>query len=423
MSTTNVEQPEKVASLWHNRDYLLLLSGQAISSTGTQLSQFAFPLLILALTGSFAWAGMASGVVLVPYFLLGLPAGALIDRWDRKRTMILCDAGRALTLASIPIALLLGHLTLIQLLTCALIEGTCYVFFDLAEVASIPRVVTSGQLPRAQSQKMSAVNAAITAGPLFGGTLFALGRALPFLADAISYAISVLSLSFIKRDFQAERTAPPQHLWVEICAGVSWLLHQKLIRVFALLSAVGSGIDNGILIFFIVVLSRQHASSVVIGFGYTFAGLAGITGAALAERVVQRLPLGRFTIIVQGTGLLLLALYFAAQQSIVGVIVITTMLSFLSALQGTVLWIYRAALIPDELQGRVNSVFRLIVYASPPLFMAFTGLLLQVSTTTTISVYTSIAGVVTLLILFNADVRTVPCYNRGADAGSTELLR
>jgi len=103
-------QQKADSSLWHNRDYLLLLSGQAISSTGTQLSQFAFPLLILAVTGSSAWAGVASGLVLIPYFLLGLAAGAFIDRWDRKRTMIICDLGRGLTLASIPLALFFGHL-------------------------------------------------------------------------------------------------------------------------------------------------------------------------------------------------------------------------------------------------------------------------------------------------------------------------
>src|SRR5690348_13260920 len=93
----------KSGSLWRNRDYMLLWSGQAISSTGTQVSQFAFPLLVLFLTGSPAQAGLIGAARAVPYIFLSLPVGALIDRWDRKRVMILCDSGRAIALGSIPI--------------------------------------------------------------------------------------------------------------------------------------------------------------------------------------------------------------------------------------------------------------------------------------------------------------------------------
>jgi MFS family permease len=92
-------------SLWRNRDYLLLWSGEIVSELGTQVSQLAYPLLILALTGSPAQAGLAGTLRSLPYLLLSLPAGALIDRWNRKLVMILCDTGRALCLASIALAL------------------------------------------------------------------------------------------------------------------------------------------------------------------------------------------------------------------------------------------------------------------------------------------------------------------------------
>ena len=88
--------------LWQNRDYLLLWGGQIISSIGTEVSQFTFPLLVLALTHSPALAGLIAALRSLPYIVFSLPAGALIDRWDRKRVMILCDAARALSLASIP---------------------------------------------------------------------------------------------------------------------------------------------------------------------------------------------------------------------------------------------------------------------------------------------------------------------------------
>ena len=83
--------------LWHNRDYLLLWSGQTISSIGSGISELAFPLLVLALTHSPAQAGFASALRTLPYFIFTLPGGALIDRWNRKRVMILCDAGRAIS--------------------------------------------------------------------------------------------------------------------------------------------------------------------------------------------------------------------------------------------------------------------------------------------------------------------------------------
>jgi MFS family permease len=108
--------PRRQKALWFNRDYMLLWSGQIVSNIGTQVSQLAFPLFILALTG-FAGALRA-----LPYVIFSLPAGALIDRWDRKRTMIICDAGRALSLASIPVAYALGDLTIIQLYLVSAIE-------------------------------------------------------------------------------------------------------------------------------------------------------------------------------------------------------------------------------------------------------------------------------------------------------------
>src|SRR5215472_14152119 len=131
--------PRKPRPLWRNRDYMLLWSGQTVSSLGTQVSTIAFPFLVLALTGSLAQAGFMGGLRALPYLIFSLPAGALIDRWDRKLTMIICDAGRAISLASIPIAYALGDLTIIQLYFVSAIEGTLFVFFNIAEAACLPR--------------------------------------------------------------------------------------------------------------------------------------------------------------------------------------------------------------------------------------------------------------------------------------------
>src|SRR5437870_2947637 len=130
--------PEQQAgSLWHNRDYLLLWGGQAISTTGSNASELALPLLILSLTHSPVQAGLVGAVHTVAILLTNLPAGALVDRWNRKYTMMWCDMGRAVVLVSIPIALALGHLVAAQLYLVAVIEGVLATFFDLAQAASI----------------------------------------------------------------------------------------------------------------------------------------------------------------------------------------------------------------------------------------------------------------------------------------------
>src|SRR5213078_3409399 len=224
MSTKEVI-PMRQKPLWFNRDYMLLWSGQIVSNIGTQVSQLAFPLLILALTGSAAQAGFAGALRASPYVIFSLPAGALIDRWDRKRTMIICDAGRAISLASIPVAYVLGDLTIVQLYLVSAIEGTLYVFFNIAEAACLPRVVPKAQLPAATAQNMATDGITVLAGPPLGGALYLVSNVLPFLADAISYAVSVLSLFFIKTNFQEKRLAARRKLWVEIYEGLKWLWH------------------------------------------------------------------------------------------------------------------------------------------------------------------------------------------------------
>src|SRR3989440_9549688 len=229
-------QPNKPKTLWRNRDYMLLWSGQVISSIGTQVSTLAFPLLVLALTRSPAQAGFAGALRALPYLIFSLPAGALIDRWDRKRVMIFCDTGRALSMASIPFAFAIGQLTILQLFIVSAIEGTLFVFFNIAEAACLPRVVPRAQLPAATAQNMATDGITVLAGPPLGGALYLIGNVLPFLADAISYFASVISLFFIKTNFQEKRLAAPRKLWVEIYEGLKWLWQEPLNRLIAILT-------------------------------------------------------------------------------------------------------------------------------------------------------------------------------------------
>jgi len=366
MST--LEQPPgqtKAVPLYRNRDYMLLLGGQFLSYTGSQTSQFAFPLLVLLVTGSAAWAGIAGGLVVMPLVVLSLPAGALVDRWDRKRLMIVCDVGRALILASIPAALFLGHLTLVQLCLCALAEGTFYAFFNLAETSALPRVVAKEQLPAAGSQDMAAKNAAMLLGPLFGGLLLGLQRALPFLVDAATYVVSVFSLAFIRTAFQQERRLAQQHLWADIRQGVAWLWQQPLLCFLAVLACVGNALDNCVIILVIVLATRAHAGPAASGVIVAVAGTAAFLGSLAAERVQMRIRFGPLLIAAQWISFLMLPL-FLLSSSIVALGVAATVQELISGISGTAQYTYRLSRIPDELQGRVNSVYRLIALGAFP---------------------------------------------------------
>src|SRR5438128_5003028 len=146
-----VEQRQRTmnnkSSLWHNRDYMLLWSGQVVSVLGSRFSEIIFPLLAWDITGSLLPAGILVACYRLPLVLFSLPAGALIDRWDRKRAMMWCDTLRCLAFATIPLSAALGALTIWQLFLVALIEGTLSVFFNVAQVAALPRVVPKEQLP------------------------------------------------------------------------------------------------------------------------------------------------------------------------------------------------------------------------------------------------------------------------------------
>lgn len=392
-------------SLWRNRDYMLLWSGQMVSSIGTEVSTLAFPLLILALTGSPATAGFAGALRALPYLVFSLPAGALIDRWDRKRVMILCDSGRALSMISIPIALALGHLSILQIYGVSLIEGTLFVFFNLAEVACLPRVVTKEQLPAASAQHEVSFGITSLVGPSIGGALYSAARMLPFLGDAISYAASVGSLFLIRTKFQQERVATRHNIWVDIREGLVWLWKQPLIRFMAILTGGYNLILSGYTLIIIVLAQHQHASSLTIGLIFAAGGIGALVGATLAPFLQKRLSFAQAIIGVTCLTVLAIPLYAIAPNAVI-LGAVTAFNAALGPVYNVVQFSYRLALIPDALQGRVNSVFRLIAFGGQPLGLALTGLLIQnVGVIQTILLCTAGMGIFAIATIANRHVR------------------
>lgn len=410
LATDKITPPAQTSArprpLWRNRDYLLLWSGQAVSSIGGEASNLALPLLILTLTHSPAQAGFAGALRALAYLLLGLPAGALIDRWDRKRTMIFCDAGRALALGSIPLALALGRLTMAQLYLVSMIEGALYVFFSLAESAALPRVVAKSQLPAATAQNEVTGGVVTLLGPSLGGVLFGVGRALPFLVDAVSYAASMLSLSWIRQPFQEERPRQSRGLHIDVLEGLRWLWQEPVVRSLTLFHGGLILSYEGMLLLVLVIAQRQQTPPFVIGLMFGISGLGAILGALLGSQVHKRLRLGQIMVGAFWLFVLLWPLYAVAPTPL-------TLGAILAAF-----WVvdetydvaqisYRLTLIPDALRGRVNGAFRLVAFSCEALSLALTGFLLQqIGVLATILVFEGALMLLAVAVTLNRALRT-----------------
>jgi MFS family permease len=405
MAPDGVAEKPKTARLWSSRDWVLLWSGQLVSVVGTQVSQLAYPLLMLALTDSPAQAGFLSAARTIPYLLLGLPAGALVDRWDRRRVMIVCDAGRALALGSIPLTLAFGWLSLAQLYAVALVEGTLNVFFNLAETAALTRVVSREQIPSATTLNEVTLSTGSMLGPALGGLIFAIGQGFAFLVDAISYAVSVASVWFIRADLSAPRTADASRLLDDIREGVVWLWRQSLMRFLAFVVGGTVLIESGYMLVVIILAQRMGASPAITGLILGAGGVGSVVGAVLSGPAMRRLTFGQIAMGVHWIWAVLLPLYAVAPTPL-ALAAITAATYGVTPIFFVAQYSYRLSRIPDELQGRVNGVFRLLLFGGQPLGLALAGLLSQsIGPVRTVLVFSALLLILALSITLNRQLR------------------
>lgn len=368
--------PSQPKSLWRNRDYLLFWSGQALSDMGGAVSELAFPLLVLAITHSPAQTGFIAALRALPAMLFSLPAGVLVDRWDRKRVMLVCDVGRALSLASIPVAFALGHLTIWQLAITAFLEGTLMRVFTLAKTAAIPQMVTPMQLTTAVAQDEFVEGTTALVGPSLSGVLYSLGTMLPFLADAISYLISIVTVLMLRKPLQRERPLAHRPIWKEITEGVSWVCRQPFILTMTLLMGSGAFVYSGYTLIIIILAQRQQASPAIIGLIFAVGGIGSILGSLLAPRLKDRLTVGHSILVCRWYFVLSWPLYALVPFPwVLGALEFGT--GFVDPIEDVPYFSHRLSLIPDELKGRVLSVCRLLPGTTRPLGLALTGILIQ----------------------------------------------
>ena len=408
--TSSIAQSEaarRPAPLWRNHDFILLIGGQGVSSLGSQVSLIAFPLLMLALTHSPAQAGLMSAVRGLPFALFSLPAGALVDRWNRKRVMILCDLGRALALGSIPIAYAFGSLTFLQLYLVALVEGTLFTFFSVAEASSIPHLVAKEQITAATGQDRVVYSLANLFGPALAPILYGLGQVIPFLVDAISYFASVLSLFLIKTKFHSERVHAPRNLWREIHEGLSWLWRDKTLRFIAILTFGLNTPCTGYALIIIVLAQHMHAPNILLGLIFAGGGVGSIIGVVLVAPLQKRFGFSRvFMTAVWLWALTWLFFVFAPDPFVLGAI--TTLSFIVVPVYSVMQYSYRLTMTPEHLLGRVNSVYRLLAFGAQPLGIALTGILLQaIGPMPTVLLLFIPQGILAVIATFNKDIRHI----------------
>lgn len=370
-------QARAATSVWRNRDFRLIWGGQTLSDLGSGITTLAYPLLMLDLTHSPARAGAVVAVCTLPYLLFGLVAGALADRWNRKRVMIICDGCRAVNMLSIPVALWLWHVTPMQLYVTGFVGGVFYVFFSAADAGALPNVVEKSQLTSAVAAQQATSSAtAVLAAPV-GGSLFQLFRGLPFLVDAVSYLASAIGLSAVRLEFQQSRAKARPNLRSEIAAGVRWLWSHPAIRTVAFAAAGLQMAMAGAELVVIVAAQRAHASAAVIGVVLATVGIGGVAGSLIASPLRNRFGFGRVLIGVIWSQAALWILIGLSSHLLLVIAPLLVMFVATAQVFGIASLSYQLSVTPDGLQSRVGTAFKLIAWSSSPVGAGIAGVLLS----------------------------------------------
>lgn len=391
-----VSQPARSASLRGNRDFLMLLSGQGVSTLGSKACGLAFPLLALELTHSPARAGVLGFVSGLPILLIQLPAGALVDRWDRKRVMVVCDVGRLLVMVSIPVVGLLFGLSFSLLVITAFVSSGLSAVFSLAEYAALPHVVDADSIPVAVARNQTVGQVTTVAGQPLGGWLFSLSAVVPFVVNAVSYVVSLITLLAIRGRLYDPPAGPRRPLHREVVQGVRFVWSQRLLRALVVLSTAMTLLTGGFTLVVIVLLGRLGASPTEVGLIFGGCGLAGLAGALVTPRLVARFAAG-WLYLASLAGSAALVGLMALTSSPLWAGLVAAGIVALGPLPAVIVQTRRARLIPRHLFGRVYSVQMVASGCTAPLASLLSGALLSVTSPATTCLLIS-AGLLVLTV-------------------------
>ena len=352
-----------IPPLRKNRDFMLLWTGAGYAALGRQIGFIAFPLLMIYQLGSAEDAGLVSFAALVPMLVIELPAGVLVDRWDRRRMMIICDIAGLAAMGSVGLALFLGHVWLLHVMAAAFIEASAGIVYQLCEESAVRNVVHSTHVSQAISQNEARSRAANLLGQPAGSALFALTRWLPFGVASLGHVAALINLMLIKVNFQTERTRAPRKVRVEIAEGFAWLWGQKFVRS-AIAVVAGSNLLFQIMTLSLYVNIRNHGGSpATIGAISVVMGVGGVLGALSGSKWLKWLSIS--TLVIGALGLwtiLTTAMAFTASPWLLGALFggTTFVGAALNVSAGTIM----NRVTPDEIRGRAMSVAFLFAFGA-----------------------------------------------------------
>ncbi len=375
------------AGLWRHPDFLKLWTGETLSLVGSQVTLIALPLTALyTLHASVFQIGVLGGVASVPSLLVGLFAGAWVDRHRRLPLLIFTNIGRAVVLGSIPVAALLHVLRLEQLYIAAFLAGLLSTIFGAAYQPYLPTLVRPDQLVEGNSKLEVSRAIARVSGPSLGGLLIGLLSApLAVGLDALSFLVSAVFMATIRTP-EREPTQPPrtQSMWRAIEEGLHLVLENPLLRAIAGQTGTGIFVSTISTTVYVLYVTRELGfTAAALGALLAIGGGGALAGALVVARITRLFGVGPTIIGAQlliGVSALLVPL--ASRGTGVAALVAFLLLAVAQALQGLLIVIYDVNWIsllqtaaPSHTQGRVNATLGVLTSSLQPVGAVLAGVL------------------------------------------------
>lgn len=370
-------------TLWRDADFRRLWVGQTASQFGAQAGQVVLPLVaVVSLDAGAGQLGALRAVEQAPILLLSLFAGAWVDRRRSRTVMIVADCGRALAMAAVPTAYVLGALGLPVLLVVALLVGVLSVFFDVAYQASLVRLVARGQLAQGNSALEGSRSAAQIGGPALGGTLVSLFSApLAALAGAFFFVVSSVSIRRIRtREPLPVHPEGSARIWRQIHEGLRFVAGNSSLRAVGLASALYQFSFAALMTVYLLYLPRGlHLPGTAVGLALAATGPGAVVGSLLAARLPGRFGFGRVlvasAVLADGVMLCVPALHGSTALTLPALMGINFLFGTFSQLVNVTTMAVRQAVTPLRIQGRVVATINFAGMGLTPLGSLLGGFL------------------------------------------------
>ena len=382
MSAADPTAAAPAPSLWRHGGFLRLWAGETASQFGEQFGNLAIPVIAVSVLGASSFqVGLLNAFETLAFLVIGLPAGAWIDRWIKRKVMLRADLIRAILLAAIPVLWLTHVLAFWQLLVVGTAVGVCSVFFDVSYQSFIPNLVRSEQIGEANSKLETSAQVARIAGPAAAGGLLAiLAAPLLLAATAATYVLSFLALTSI-RDTEVQKPVEERRpLPVEIKEGLVWVFRQPLLVRIVLCTAIGNLLSAlAFTMMPLLVLRELGLSPAIYGLIGSAGAVGGLLGASLSGRIQMWIGEGHAIPVSQlifGASLFLPPLAALLPVAAIPLLIVGEFLLSFSVLVYNIAQVsFRQRICPPPLLGRMNASIRFIVWGVLPIGGFIAGLL------------------------------------------------